>query len=99
MKANMESQSLSQPSIPSASVSGGRAINPVQLVTYLDLKLALLGFPQPRTTSEVELFEIIEPLMLRYQQTRRLLASYLCPADERIQAFLYDYLPEINIPR
>lgn len=56
---------------------------------YLNLKLALLGLP---TTSEVD--ELAGPLLSRQQETNRLLADYLCPADQRIQ----DYLNALKLP-
>ena len=38
-------------------------------------------------------------LLARERQARRLLANYLCPADNRIQTFLYDYLQDAPISR
>ena len=36
---------------------------------------------------------------MQYQEKDRLLGQYLCPADQRIQTFLYDYLQDVPVPR
>ncbi len=65
-----------------------------KLIRYLNLKLALLGCPAVKASGDSELEEITAALLSHNQETDRLLANYLCPADQRIQNFVYDYLQE-----
>jgi len=68
----------------------GRAeFTDAKTLRYLNLKLALLGLP---TTGELD--ELAGPLLSRQQETNRLLADHLCPADQRIQ----DYLNALKLP-
>ncbi|MEI6082817.1 MAG: hypothetical protein WCS70_00795, partial [Verrucomicrobiota bacterium] len=60
-----------------------------QTLRYINLKLALLGLP---TAGELD--ELAGPLLSRQQETNRLLADHLCPADQRIQ----DYLNALKLP-
>ncbi|HVM62797.1 MAG TPA: hypothetical protein VMV72_18195 [Verrucomicrobiae bacterium] len=61
---------------------------------YINLKLALMGCPTVASGSDPELEELTDTLLLHQRETDRLLADYLCPADQRIQDFLDDYLRE-----
>ncbi len=70
-----------------------------KLAAYLNVKLALLGFKPVGRDGEARLGEVMEPVVAQYRDRERLLASHLCPADGRIQTFLYDYLQEISVPR
>ncbi len=71
-----------------------------KLVEYLNLKLAFLGCPTVGTDSKDEM---ISSLLSHQQETSRLLAGYLCPADARIQDFLDAYLSDVedakDVPR
>src|SRR5688572_1197625 len=40
---------------------------------------------------------MIGTLLQRHRETDRLLSNYLCPADNRIQTFLYDYLQDATV--
>src|SRR5947207_1146669 len=70
-----------------------------KLLAYINVKLALLGNSMPATVADGEFTEIASALIARYREEERLLASYLCPADQRIQTFLYDYFQDIPVPR
>ncbi len=73
--------------IPNLSVKSG---TPADLVAYINVKLALLGF-QPVTTGDAsQLGNLVSTLVEQYREKERLLASHLCPADHRIQSFLYE---------
>jgi len=66
-----------------------------ELVRYINLKLAALGQPVSRRTSDPEFLEIAGPLLRNYYQKDQLLGNRLCPADTRIQSFLTAYLGDI----
>jgi hypothetical protein len=69
------------------------------LVSYINLKLALMGF-QPSTVSGSDEFnEIAASLVAQYREKERLLATHICAIDKRVQTFLYDYLQEIPATR
>ena len=70
-----------------------------QLLSYIKLKLALLGRSVPRDNGDGEFADIASSLVARYREEERLLASYLCPSDQRIQTFLYDYLQEAPVAK
>ena len=68
-----------------------------RLNRYINLKLAYLGCPTAGAESHTDYDDFVTGLLLRHQETERLLADYLCPADQRIQGFLDAYLgPEID---
>ena len=64
-----------------------------EVVRYIDLKLAALGQPTSRHT-DTDFLELARPLLRNYHQKDLMLGEHLCPADQRIQAFLDDYLKE-----
>ena len=66
-----------------------------ELVRYIYLKLAALGHTVRRNAGDLEFLEIVEPLLRNYHQKDQLLGGRLCPADERIQAFLDAYMGDI----
>ena len=72
------------------------ATPPATLISYINLKLALLGF-QPATGNGAELDDIASSLVAQYREKERLLATHLCPTDQRIQTFLYDYLQDVPV--
>src|SRR4030095_15335315 len=63
-----------------------------KLIQYINLKLAALGCATLEVENDPELNEMTASLLAYQRETHRLLANYLCPADNRIQTFLYDYL-------
>ena len=68
-----------------------------KLISYINVKLALLGAAVPAEAGDSAFSEIASALVARYREEERLLASYLCPADQRIQTFLYDYLQDVPV--
>jgi len=77
---------------------GLRAATPLypdkKLLQYINLKLASLGCPTVAGDADPEFQELAAALLLHHRETDRLLAEYLCPADQRIQNFLDEYLDD-----
>jgi phosphoenolpyruvate carboxykinase (diphosphate) len=75
----------------------------LDLIRYLQLKLAALGQPAPSSAADASLLQIARPLLRNHYEKERRLGSHLCPADARIQSFLDAYLaeacPDSAIPR
>jgi hypothetical protein len=69
------------------------------LISYINLKLALLGFQPVAAGDGGEFNSIASSLVAQYREKERLLATHVCPPDQRIQTFLYDYLQEIPFSR
>jgi phosphoenolpyruvate carboxykinase (diphosphate) len=63
------------------------------LIPYINLKFAALGCPTCESGDHSQ-FEEMSALLAHQREINRLLANYLCPADNRIQTFLYDSLQE-----
>src|SRR5438093_758302 len=72
--------------------------DPAQLISFINVKLALLGC-QPVKVAGADSSDIVAAFAAQYQEKERLLGQYLCPADQRIQTFLYDYLQDVPVPR
>ncbi|MFC1774132.1 hypothetical protein ACFL3A_12375 [Pseudomonadota bacterium] len=64
---------------------------------HINLKLAALGQPTCRIDSDHSYLAIADSLLKHYSRQRRLLAAYRCPADQRIQDFLNNYLAENGV--
>ncbi len=62
------------------------------LIEYINLKLEALGLPIFGQASSYRFISLSKSLLSSYQEQARLLADYLCPADQRIQSFLDSYL-------
>jgi hypothetical protein len=73
--------------------------NPESLIAYTNLKLAMLGFQPVAVPGSNGIGEVVSPFVAQYREKERLLATHLCPADQRIQTFLYDYLQDIPTAR
>ena len=74
----------------------------VELIQYLHLKLAALGQPAGNNLNDAGLLQIAQPLLRNYYEKERILGSYLCPADARIQSFLDEHLRDCcpgGVPR
>src|SRR5580765_875850 len=69
------------------------------LITYINVKLALLGFEPVASRVSAEFGELVSTLVAQYREKERLLATHLCPVDHRIQAFLYDYLQDVPVAK
>jgi phosphoenolpyruvate carboxykinase (diphosphate) len=68
------------------------------LSDYIHVKLALLGLGSANGNGGA-FGGILSSLVAQYREKERLLANHLCPADHRIQTFLYDYLQEYPVPK
>ena len=90
MRMNL-SRSIGWPASPSGAPDR-------RLIQYINLKLASIGCPTFGGTEESELAEFASALLVHQRETDRLLANYLCPADNRIQGFLYEYLQDVAAP-
>src|SRR5882757_2318380 len=69
------------------------------LISYINLKLSLLGFQPAMAGDGGEFSEIAASLVAQYREKERLLATHVCAADQRIQTFLYDYLQDVPATR
>jgi hypothetical protein len=82
-------------------MTGSLLSEPEELSAYANFKLSILGYaPTPGgngTTAPVN--RLISSLVAQFQEKERLLANHFCPADQRIQSFLYDYLQEHQAPK
>ncbi|MEX1045731.1 MAG: hypothetical protein WEC73_06345 [Chthoniobacterales bacterium] len=67
---------------------------------YINLKLRDLGCPTFPVKMDPEFADLMGGLMALNREKDRLLARHLCPADTRIQNFLYEYLQDaVEVPR
>src|SRR2546425_13277694 len=78
---------------------GSQISTPAQLISFINVKLALLGCQPVAVDDRGESSDIVAAFAAQYQEKERLLGQYLCPADQRIQTFLYDYLQDVPVPR
>src|ERR1700756_1756985 len=69
------------------------------LISYTNLKLSLLGFRPAAANGAGDFSDVVSSFVAQYREKERLLATHLCPADQRIQTFLYDYLQDIPTAR
>ena len=67
---------------------------PDALLSAVNLRLGLLGLPRVVSGAGAD-EELIAPLLERQRELSRRLADRLPPIDERVQAFLDDYLDGI----
>ena len=64
----------------------------------INLKLAALGMPTCKLKEgDYTYLEMADSVLKRYARLRRLLSTYRCPADQRIQNFLNAYLTENGV--
>jgi hypothetical protein len=64
---------------------------------YINLKLAAMDLPTVGTERDTDFSDMAGAFLSHFRETARLLADYLCPADQRIQAFLDRYLSNVDI--
>lgn len=69
------------------------------LLPLINAKLSLLGHPPVPPRHGPALDDVMSNLIAQFREKERLLATHLCPADQRIQTFLYDYLQEVPVPK
>jgi hypothetical protein len=71
-----------------------------RLLLYINLKLRDLDCPTFPLRNDRDLAGLVEGMLALSHEKDRLLSSYLCPVDQRIQNFLYDYLQDVvEVPR
>ena len=63
-----------------------------QLLAYINLKLHEIGQPGVALPAADGLSSFVDHFLTLSREKDRVLASHLCPVDQRIQNFLYDYL-------
>jgi len=73
--------------------------SPSDLAACINVKLSLLGLPLTEGVASSPIPEVVASLIAQYREKERLLANHLCPADQRIQSFLYDYLQDLPVPK
>jgi phosphoenolpyruvate carboxykinase (diphosphate) len=74
--------------------AGGSPYPDPKLVQYINLKLAAMGHPTVPTAGASEFDDMAVSFLSHHREAKRLLSGYHCPADQRIQDFLNDYLAE-----
>jgi phosphoenolpyruvate carboxykinase (diphosphate) len=72
--------------------SGFRIGTEKSVLSYINLKLALLGLPTIDLQDSSEITELTGAILSHHREAERLLADYLCPADQRVQDYLDSYL-------
>ncbi len=72
---------------------------PAHLIAHINVKLALIGCSPVPLQGDQEFVEIAAAMAAQSREKDRLLGQHLCPADQRIQNFLHDYLEEIPVPK
>ncbi|HOQ54660.1 MAG TPA: hypothetical protein PLF56_13740, partial [Micropruina sp.] len=61
----------------------------------VNLRLALIGIQVPLQAEEATSAQLVAPILARQRELSRRLSDRPCAADQRIQAFLDDYLAEV----
>ena len=77
---------------------GLKADDPKQrerIIRYINLKLASMGLPYSSRTDVMDI-DIAHDLIENFKEKNRLLSTYLCPADKRIQNFINSYLSDMK---
>lgn len=72
---------------------------PAHLIAHINVKLAMIGCQPVPMKGDKEFIEIAAAMAAQSREKDRLLGQHLCPADQRIQNFLHDYLQEIPAPK
>ena len=72
---------------------------PAHLIAHINVKLALIGCRPVPLKGDREFIEIAAAMAAASREKDRLLGNYLCPADQRIQNFIHDYLQDIPAPK
>ena len=84
-------------SAPAKSPAAGELS--AHLIAHINVKLALIGCPPVPLPGDKEFVEIAAAMAAQSREKDRLLGQHLCPADQRIQNFLHDYLQEMPTPK
>jgi hypothetical protein len=72
---------------------------PAHLIAHINVKLALIGCAPVAMKNDAEFAEIVSAMAGQSREKDRLLGNYLCPADQRLQTFLYDYLQDVPVTK
>ncbi len=67
-----------------------------RLIRYINLKLASMGLPYSNSTDVMDI-DIAHDLIENFKEKNRLLSTYLCPVDKRIQDFINTYLSDLKL--
>ena len=84
---------------PSQKVDTDTLRIPAHLIAHINVKLALIGCSPVPLQGDQEFIEITDAMAAQSREKDRLLGQHLCPADQRIQNFVHDYLQEIPAPK
>jgi len=68
-------------------------------IRAIALKLAALGHSVPDSVGDQEVLDLARDLFARYREQTRLLSDHLCPADQRIHAFLDQQLSSLGLTK
>lgn len=68
-----------------------------KLMFYINLKLRDLGCPAFPIHVDAAFADLMAGLLALNREKDRLLSKHLCPVDQRIQNFLYDYLEDTGL--
>ncbi|HVU28022.1 MAG TPA: hypothetical protein VHG71_09845 [Verrucomicrobiae bacterium] len=69
------------------------------LIAHINVKLAHIGCQPVPLKDDAEFAEIAAAMAGQSREKDRLLGHYLCPVDQRIQTFLYDYLQDVPVAK
>ncbi len=81
------------------NLSGAAKALPAHLIAHINVKLAHIGCQPVPLKGDAEFAEIAATMAGQSREKDRLLGHYLCPVDQRIQTFLYDYLQEVPVAK
>jgi len=79
--------------------SASTARLPAHLIAHINVKLAHIGCQPVPIKGDAEFAEIAAAMAGQSREKDRLLGQYLCPADARIQTFLYDYFQDVPVTK
>ena len=72
-----------------------RAAERLELLRYLNLKLAANGLPVSQAAGGTELVKLAAGLITNFREKTRLLYNHRCPVDRRIENFLNSYFADV----
>ncbi len=75
--------------------AGGQARERLELLRYLNLKLAANGLPVSQAAGGTELVSLAAGLITNFREKTRLLYDHRCPVDQRIESFLNSYFADV----
>ena len=72
---------------------------PTHLIAHINVKLAHIGCQPVPIKGDDEFAGIAAAMAGQSREKDRLLGQYLCPVDNRIQSFLYDYFQSVPVTK